>query len=124
MTGKVERCNVCRREVCKRSDGRCRCEKCHDMTPANSGLMFWELGDESPPVFVDPAPSRTAASLAGPSLAQLVDARNRIALWHLGQSFAEPLTAEHIATIAYALGVLSAERLAAGDRLDAGEAGL
>lgn len=58
------------------------------------------------------AAGRTAAVLAGPSLAQLVSAQNAIGqLQHLGPSLALPLTGEHIATIAYALGVLSAERL-------------
>ena len=65
--------------------------------------------------------ARIAASLAGPSLAQLVDARNTVALLTLQPSWRRPLTAEHIATIAYALGVLSQERLAAGDSLDAGK---
>lgn len=62
-----------------------------------------------------------AASLGGPSLAQLVAAQNAIASMHLGPRLAAPITPDHIATIAYALAVLSAERLAAGERLDSEE---
>lgn len=65
---------------------------------------------------------RSAASIAGPSLAQLVDAQRRLALISLDDTaLYAPLTAGSIATIAYALGVLSAERLAAGERLDDGK---
>ena len=71
-----------------------------------------------------PAAGRTAASLAGPSLAQLIAAQRRVEQIWRDDSFVHPFTNEHLATIAYALGVLSTERLTAGERLDAGEAGL
>ena len=54
----------------------------------------------------------------GPSLTELVDAQNRVEQVWRDRSFVHPFTDEHLATIAYALGLLSAERLAAGEGLE------
>lgn len=97
--------------------------------PSCGGAMFVPAVDNHGKAYtgcarcslVPATPGRSAASLAGPSLERLVAARNQIALMQ-GHVYAVRLTDDHIATIAYALGVLSAERLAAGERLDDGKA--
>ena len=57
------------------------------------------------------------AAAIGPSLEQLVAAQNRVEQLWRDRSIVRPFTDEDLVTIAYALGVLSSERLAAGDRL-------
>lgn len=52
------------------------------------------------------------------SLRKLVAAQRRINEIAADPSFVHPFTAEQLAMMSYALGVLSAERLAAGETLD------
>jgi hypothetical protein len=59
------------------------------------------------------------AAAMGPSLEQLVAAQNRVEQVWRDRSFVHPFTDEQLLTIAYALGVLSTERLAVGERLRA-----
>jgi hypothetical protein len=62
--------------------------------------------------------SQRKSARVGPSLAQLVAAQNQVQQAFRDRSAGQSFTDEHLATIAYALGVLSQERLAAGDRLE------
>jgi hypothetical protein len=52
------------------------------------------------------------------SLRKLVAVQRRVEQLQRDKSFVHPFTDEQLGIIAYALGVLSAERLAAGERLD------
>lgn len=63
--------------------------------------------------------SQPKAVLVGPSLAQLVAAQSRVEQAWREPSRVPAFTEEDLATIAYALGVLSQQRLAAGDSLEA-----
>lgn len=55
------------------------------------------------------------------SLRKLVAVQRRVNQVAGDESFVHPFTAEQLAIISYALGLLSAERLAGGERLDDGE---
>jgi hypothetical protein len=54
-----------------------------------------------------------------PCLAELVNAHNRLTLLRRApECYLSPLSADHISAIAYVLGKRTAERLAAGERID------
>jgi hypothetical protein len=72
---------------------------------------------------VPATPGRSAASHDFPSLAQIVAAQDNVRrIWRDATLAGRIIEVEHLATIAYALGVLRAERITAGERLDDGKA--